>query len=139
METRYDSYYEKEIPYKMSLEELLSIEYKREEDILAYFRYIGIDNVRVILPATPQASIHKTPFFGIAMCSSNKTATLCRMINNKNDLYNPLIEKENTIHPGHWYHVYKIEFTPIEYEGVIERFYFSAFCSLLKSDKAKIV
>jgi len=63
METRYDSYYEKEIPYKMSLEELLSIEYKREEDILAYFRYIGIDNVRVILPATPQASIHKTPFF----------------------------------------------------------------------------
>jgi len=139
METRYDSYYEKEIPYKMSLEELLAIDYKRAEDFLAYFRYIGIENVRVIVPATAQRNIHKSPFLGVAMCSGDRVDTICKMVNNENDLYNPLIEKGCLIHPGHWYHAYKIEFTPVEYEGVIERFYMTDFCAMLNSGRAKIV
>lgn len=138
METRFDSYYEKEIPYKMTLEELASLEYKREEDILAYFRQIGIDNIRIIIPATPSSSIMKSPFPGIALCSSEKVSTVCRMINDPDPLYNPLVER-NTILPEHWYHPYKIRFTPIEYDGVLETFYFSDFCSLLNNGSAKIV
>ncbi len=139
METRYDAYYEKEIPYKMSLEELVSLEYKREEDFLAYFRHIGIENVRVIIPANPPQNITLVPFIGIALCSGDRVDTLCKMIDDPNDLYNPLLDKDNVIHPGHWYHAYKIKFTPVEYEGVVENFYFSDFCSMLNSGHAKIV
>jgi len=71
MEKRYDSYYEKEILYKITLEELIELEYKSEEAILAYFRKIGIDNVRVIIPATPTSSIMLSPFPGIALCTGS--------------------------------------------------------------------
>lgn len=138
METRFDSYYEKDMPYKMSLEELADLDHKREEDILAYFRQVGIDNVRVIIPATPSSSIMVSPFPGIALCSGEKVDTVCRMINEDDPLYNPLVERDN-LRPEHWYHPYKIKFTPVEYEGVVERFYFSDFCSLLHRGFAKIV
>ena len=139
MEKRYDAYYEKEIPYKMSLEELVALKYKRAEDFLAYFRHVGIENVRVVIPANPPQNITLVPFIGIALCSGDRVDTLCKMINDPSDLYNPLLDKEDTIHPGHWYHAYKIKFTPVEYEGVVESFYFSDFCSLLNAGHAKIV
>ena len=138
METRFDCYYEKDIPYKMTLEELADLEYKREEDILAYFRQVGIDNVRVIIPSTPSSGIMETPFIGIALCSGEKVDTVCRMLNEDDTLYNPLVERDG-LRPGHWYHPYKIKFLPVNYEGVVERFYFSDFCSMLNRGHAKIV
>ena len=129
METRYDEYYEREIPYKMTLEELKGLDHPKEEDILAYFRHVGINNVRVIVPATPQSGITITPFPGIAMCSGERVATLCRMVDEDEPLYNPLVERDY-LRPEHWYHPYKIKFTPVEFEGVTERFYFSDFCSI---------
>lgn len=138
MEKRYDSYYEKEILYKITLEELIELEYKSEEAILAYFRQIGIDNVRVIIPATPTSSIMLSPFPGIALCAGKKVDTICKMINEDDPLYNPLVERD-CLRSEHWYHPYKIKFTPIEYEGVIESYYFSDFCSLLNAGYAKII
>lgn len=138
METRYDSYYEKKLAYKMTLEELLAKPYKKEEDILAYIRYVGVDNFRVILPADPPQNITLVPFVGIALCSGEKVPTLCRMVNETDPLYNPLIERD-TLRRNHWYHPYKIKFTPVEYQGVNDRYYFSDFCSIVQDGFAKIV
>jgi len=138
METRYDSYYEKELPYKMSLEELANLKYKSEEAILACLRQIGVDNVRVIIPTTPHDKIVKIPFMNLFSCVEEKTDIICKMVNNDNHLYNPLNELEQR-HPKHWYHPYKIEFTPVEYEGFVERFYFSDFRTMLHKKQAKIV
>ena len=138
METRFDCYYEKNIPYKMTLEELVALEYKREEDILAYFRQVGIDNVRIIIPSTPSSGIMEMPFVGIALCSGEKVDTVCRILNEDDPLYNPLVERDS-LRPEHWYHPYKIKFLPVNYEGVVERFYFSDFCSMLNRGHAKIV
>ena len=138
MEKRYDSYYEKEILYKITLEELITLDYKSEEAILAYFRKIGIDNVRVIIPTTPSNSIMLSPFPGIALCAGEKVDTICKMINEDDPAYNPLIERD-CLRLDNWYHPYKIKFTPVEYKGVIESYYFSDFCGLLNNGYAKII
>ena len=138
MEMRYEPIFATDVVYKMTLEELVAQEYKKEEHILACLRHIGVDNVRVILPATPPKNIMCSPIRGIAICSGEKVDTICKMVNLKEDLYNPLVEGDG-IHKGHWYHPYKITFTPVEYEGVYERLYFSDFCSMLRDGHAKII
>lgn len=139
MKTRYDGYYEKEIFYKMTRTELNTFDHLSEEAILAYIRHLGVDKAKFIIPAHAPESVTLVPFMGIALCSGDRVDTLCRMVNVDNDLYNPLVEKENPIHKNHWYSPYKIKFTPIEYDGVDETFYFSDFCSMLRDGHIKIV
>ena len=139
METRYDGYYEKEIPYKMTREELYKLDRPSQEHILAYIRHLGIEIARFIIPAHPPSNITVIPSMGFALCSGEMVDTICRMVNDDNALYNPLIEEEHPIHKDHWYSPYKIKFTPIDFDGVIERFYFSDFCSLFRAGKVKII
>ena len=124
METKFDEYYKKEIPYKVSYRELQNSIYLTQEKVLAYFRGVGVENVRVEIEFPTE--------------SRNIKKIVCKMINIDDPTYNPLIERD-VIQKNHWYHPYKIEFTPVDYEGVTERFYFSDFCSMLESGHAKII
>lgn len=131
METKYDGYYEREITYKMTLEELQAYAkahngHMGEEQILAYIRFRG-EELQIEAPATPIENITLTPF-GFALSSGEKTKTLCKLMLRDNSLYNPLLEEHSTFHKDHWYNPYKIEYTPAEYPGCIEKMYFCDFC-----------
>ena len=131
METRYDGYYEREIAYKMTLEELQ--EYAKahnghmgEEHILAYIRFKG-EGFTCMAHAAPAESIMPTPF-GFALTSEKKSGILCKIMLRESNLYNPLKEDHDILHENHWYNPYKIEYTPVEYQGCVEKMYFSDFC-----------
>lgn len=113
METRYDSYFEKEIIYKISFEELQNVKYLSEEIILAFMRNCG-DKLRIYIDNT-----------------------ICKLVEENDASYNPLYEKDS-IHENHWYHTYKIKITPSEYDGFVETMYFSDFCLLVRKGNIEL-
>jgi len=134
MEMKYDGYYKKEIPYKMTLEELFERStikedyfYMCHEDILAYIRERG-ENFTCMAHATVPENMMHLPFGMGCISSGEKELVPCRIVLSDDELYNPLHEGNDTFHKNHWHHPYKIKFTPIEFKGCIERMYVSDFC-----------
>lgn len=138
METRYDSYYEKHIPYKASLSDLEHAEHMSDELILAYIRNKRPENLIFIVDTHAPQNITLVPMLGIAMCSGDRVPTRCKMVEEGESLYNPLIEYD-CLREDHWYHPYKIKFTPVDFEGPNERFYFSDFCSCVRNGHFHII
>lgn len=141
MELKWDSYYKREIPYRMTLDELHYEATKRdsewphysEENVLAYIRHRGPENVRFYMSVThPRDVMNLSNLFGIPMILSSRNReykTTCKVVTEGvDDIYNPMYEKDN-LHEGHWYHAYKIVLTPTDYEGVLEKMYVSDFVS----------
>jgi hypothetical protein len=136
METKYDSYYDREIPYTMTFDELYTLSDRgdgtlrfREENVLAYIRNVG-DKFRMIAPAVPGKNI--TPVFpGLAISSGEPENTVCKLVLEEDDFHNILHVSPYDIEQGHWYSPYKISFTPVNYSGLKEKMYFSDFVSLL--------
>lgn len=147
-EVKWDGYYEKYIPYKMSLDVLFARACDRvdnderawyvEEDVVAYIRYRGFDNVRFYMMTELPEDIIGTPF-GFALTTGKSGKALCKLHydGEEGGLFNPLIE-EDDIHKDHWYHAYKIKLTPVEYEGVVDRWYFSDFVSHMREGGIEI-
>jgi hypothetical protein len=138
MEMKYDSYYEKEIPYTMTLEELHARGKERngfmtEEDILAYIRYRGKDFCCRAMSATKGIS---SPI-GIICSSEDEKMVLCRLVTEKDgekyksSSYNPMITEDPE--GKAWYSSYKLSLTPIKFNGVIDSWYVSDFCSAINS------
>lgn len=140
METKYDGYYEREMPYRMTMEELQSLDYMGEEEILAYMRHIRIDNLLIKAKTHFPKNMIVTGFLpGIALCSGNKECSICKIVNDEDLMYNPFIERDDGFDRDHLSSPYKIKFTSIEFDGVIETMYFSDFCSLVKEGKIELI
>lgn len=140
MEMKYDGYYEREMPYRMTMEELQSLEYIGEEEIIAYMRHVGINNLLIKAKTTFPRNITNIPFMqGVALCSGEKEYSICRFVDDPNELYNPFIEKDDGFDRDHLSSPYKIKFTSIEFDGVVETMYFSDFCSLVKEGKIELI
>lgn len=128
MEMKFDGYYEKEIPYRMTMEELQSLDYMSEEDILAYMRHVGIDSLLIKARTHFPKNMLVTRFLpGVAICSGDKEYSICKFVNDEDQKYNPFIEKEDSIHKKHLSSPYKIKYTSVEFNGVVETMYFSVF------------
>jgi hypothetical protein len=162
METKYDAYYERDIPYKMTLDELYQRALERsgeplqrneehlsftEEDVLAYFRYRGADKVRIWkYSAAPRNIMNIGSLFGmpgLAMVSGESDQkTLCRLYvggeRGRDSSYNPLLDESIVPRDGAWYTAYKIMFTPVWYSGVIDKHYVSDFVSGLREGTYEI-
>jgi hypothetical protein len=129
METKFDTYYEKEMPYKMSLAELMEVSQSgekiryNEQNLLAYIRNCG-ESFTFLAPINHD---------------SKEKIRHCQLIdpNSANDLYNPL--NENNFEEGHWYHPYKIIVTDSEHKQKREYLYFSDFVSLFNNGCFQIV
>ena len=141
MKYKYDSYFEKQIPYKMSMEELSELEYQTDAHILAYLRYIGIENIAILAYTYSLKNIMKIKFDFIetTICSSEYEKIICRILNDDDKLYNPLLENNSIIHKNHWYSPYKIKYTPIEFDGVIKRMYVTDFCQEVRSGQIELI
>lgn len=140
MEMRYDGYYEKEVFYKMTLEELHSFEHWADEHILAYMRHVGIENLIIVAKTTPPQNILFVPFLnGMALCSGKKQPTMCKIVDDESHSYNPFKDSTCTIHKDHWYSPYKLKYTSIEFEGVIESMYVCDFCSHVRDGKIELI
>lgn len=147
-EHKWDTYYEKYLPYKMDLNALAFLgttlkgknAYFSEKDVLAYIRYIGIDNVRFYMEVPDPDGLYFIPFLGAFLHSGDKRKkAVCKIyINPENkELFDPL--KEGDAYAAqHWYHPYKIQFTPTEFLGSIETMYFSDFVSGLERGDIEI-
>jgi len=145
METRYDAYYERDIPYKMTLDELKERSkdnYKgqmREEDILAYIRYRG-DKFRCMAKSAVRGIMSP---LGLMASTDDEEMVLCRLVTGKDDerfndsAYNPLVD--NTFHENSWYSAYKLALTPALFNGCIDKYYVSDFCSILNDGYITIV
>ena len=88
-----------------------------EENVLAFFRHTGINNVKVLIK------------------NDKGSYDEYKMINNKDSLYNPLIDYTDLLWKDHWYSPYKIEFMGI----TKERFYVSDFIDLIERGNIKLV
>ena len=140
METRYDGYYEKELPYRMTMEELQSLDYMTEEAILGYMRHVGIDNLLIKARTHFPKNVLVARFLpGIAICSGDKEYSICKIVNDEDQMYNPFIEKDDGFDRDHLSSPYKIKFTSIEFQGINETMYFSDFCSLVKEGKIELI
>ena len=143
MEMKYDSYYEKELPYKMSMEELMEEStredgsvYFTQQDILAYIRERGADNVVFMMPTTLPNDMMLTPF-GFGLSSGRNGNARCKIVPVDDPMYNPLVERD-AIRENHWYHAYKIKLTPIEYNGFVDSWYVSDFVSAINEGRIQI-
>ena len=140
---KYDSYYKKEIPYTMTLEDLFKraaqyggkFFHYSEEDVLAYIRYICIDNALFYMSTELPQDI--MDFGGVVLSSGRSGKAPCRIVPVEEDLYNPLIEKDS-LHEGHWYHPYKIKLTPVDFNGCIDSWYFMDFVSAINGGNIEI-
>lgn len=109
---KYDSYYEREMVYKMTLEEL-NQDYMTNEKILAYIRHRG-DKIRFYLNFENEL---------------RRYSGVCTIKNVEDSSYNPLIEKN--FREGNWYHPYKITIKCVDDEEKYDSYYFMDFCSLI--------
>lgn len=132
---KYDSYYEKELPFKITFEEYLEhLKYKTltNELFIAVLRNIGPDKVRFLMPSARPEDITIMPIFGMALTSvGNESVTECKLVLNKDggDLFNPFFNDAKS----HWCHSYKIKTTPTQYHGVIDQHYVCDFVSMIES------
>ena len=131
MEIRYDPYMEKDLPYRMTLEELFERSdlneklWVRETDLLAYIRFRG-ESFTCLAPASAPKNMMITPLG--CMTDGRSDFIPCKVHTSG---FNNVLDESDPLWPGHFSHAYKIELTPIEFNGCIERFYFSDFCSLI--------
>jgi hypothetical protein len=105
VEKKYDGYYEKELPYKMTLEEIvneLEKGFLTSEQLVAYIRSRG------------------EKFRCICYNFSKEIKEPMKLVLINNDLFNPILDKEDQFHKDHWYHAYKLRLTPSEYDGIEE-------------------
>jgi hypothetical protein len=129
IEYRFDSYYGRDIPYRMSREDFEASD-KCSENLLAYIRQMGFDHIQFLAYATTNFVL--IPGMNIALSSSGGDKKVwCRMVDNANNIYNPLRE-EDGFHKDHWYHPYKIEYTPVDFKGCIKHMYFSDLANMIK-------
>jgi len=140
MEMKYDAYYEEDRVYKMTYEEMLENAYTvrgterhlRESDILAFMRYKGED-FRCTAPSAVRGTMSP---LGLMVSDDDYKPVTCRLATEKDDShysdssYCPLVEHDS-MHDGNWYHSYKLSLTPVEFDGIIESYYVSDFCSLV--------
>lgn len=138
MKTKYDEYMERELPYRMTLEELFEKSdngrFYTEVDVLAYIRERG-EKFTCLCPASTPSDMCGVSPLGM-MVSGRSEKVPCRIYIDKNkDSYNPLFE--DTIAGGvtHFSSTYKISMTPIEFEGCVETFYFSDFVSMINDGR----
>lgn len=124
METRFDSYYEEQIPYKMTLEEL-NTNGINERNFLAYMRFRG-ESFKFLSPKN----------YG-----DLKKVLHCQIVvpGYPVDLFNPLYEKAFFGGKDHWCHPYKIIITDVKTKNKLEQLYFSDFVSLFKKGIFEIV
>lgn len=140
MEMRYDPYYEEELPYRMNLEELFERANRKDyfhiqdRDVLAYIRERGISFTCLAPASTPRDMLGMSPL-GM-MVGSRSELVPCKIYTG--GLWNPL-DESNTLHPGSFGYAHKIQVTPIEFEGCIETFYFSDFCSLISDGSVVLI
>lgn len=136
MTTKYDAYYEDSFPYTMTMEEYSEIKHPTEREILALIRGIGIENVRFYMKShLPQDMLCITPLgMMVGDCSG---MAVNRIVQDTDPMYNPLVEKDR-IRENHWYHPYKIMLTPTEFNGCVEKMYFSDFCSMVEKGYIQI-
>lgn len=132
MESKYDSYLEREVVYKVSFEEfskaLEDEDYMSNELILALIRNYK-DSIQIYADVTPQSDI--MVFSGVCFTGSKKIKSNCRFDFVDDPMYNPLNEYDS-LRNDHWYHPYKIQFTSTEFLTTNTRMYFSDFCSLVR-------
>lgn len=147
-EVKWDSYYEEYIPYKMCLDVLYARAMEhvekdtdranyRDRDVLAYIRERG-DKFRCLARSATRGMMSP---LGLMVSSDDEEMVLCRHYSDKKrdreGSYNPLIEKDS-IREDHWYHPYKIMLTPVEFDGCIDKYYFSDFVSMLDEGHIEI-
>ncbi len=137
-EVKWDTYYEEYIPYKMCLDVLYAramehVEkdtdraFYRERDVLAYIRERG-DKFRCLAKSATRGMMSP---LGLMVSSDDFEKVLCKLYDDKDgDLHNPLVERD-AIREDHRYHPYKIKITPAEFDGCIDKHYFSDFVSLI--------
>lgn len=133
---KYDSYYEKEIPYLMDMEEIENFEYISDQMILAIMRKIGRKNLRFCTTVTKPSKIF---FHGHVLPGMpEEVKSICRMIDIDDAMYNPLCEYD-CLRENHWYHPYKIKLISTEFRCSPEIYYFSDFCSLVMREQIQIL
>lgn len=124
METKYDAYYEREIPYLMTLEEIadrLQNGFLTDEELVAYIRS------------------RKEKFLCVAYNFNKEIKEPMKLVLENNDLFNPILDKEDIFHKNHWYHAYKLKLTPSEYEGYIEEWYVSDFTNSIRNGYTTLI
>ena len=147
-EVKWDSYYEEYIPYKMCLDVLYARAMEhvekdtdranyRDRDVLAYIRERG-DKFRCLARSATRGMMSP---LGLMVSSDDEEMVLCRHYSDKKrdreGSYNPLVEKDS-LREDHWYHPYKIMLTPVEFDGCIDKYYFSDFVSMLDEGHIEI-
>jgi len=137
-EVKWDTYYEEYIPYKMCLDVLYARAMQHveketdranynERDVLAYIRERG-DKFRCRALSAVRGMWSP---LGLMVSDDDEQMVLCKYYDDKDgDLHNPLVERD-ALREGHWYHPYKIKITPVEFDGCIDKYYFSDFVSLI--------
>lgn len=146
METRYDGYYEREIPYKMTLEEFHERSEKngwmKEEDFLAYLRYRN-GKVLFLAPTEMPEDIMLVPLLGV-FSSGRSGKALCRLMlpedgkKYKDNMYCPIVDDDEDFHDQHWYGAYKLSITPVEFKGCIDEWYVSDFFGYVQKGTIEI-
>lgn len=142
METKYDAYHERDILYKITFEELCAANEKngrmREEEILAYIRHRGT-KFRCLAMSAVRGIMSP---LGLMCSSDDERMVLCRLVTGedrddfKKSMYNPLVE--DSFHENSWYSAYKLAITPVEFEGVVDKYYVADFCSLVNKGLIEI-
>lgn len=134
MQTKYDDYMKKELPYRMTLEELFEKsnngDHYFEVDVLAYIRERG-EKFTCLCPASTPSDMCGISPLGM-MLSGRSEKIPCRIHCNG---YWDILEEGNPIWPNHFSYCHKIQMTPIEFEGCIETFYFSDFVSMINNGR----
>lgn len=139
MKMKYDGYYEKLLPYRITMEELLKVDYWTEDHILAYLRTVGSKNLLIRVKTYMSEGILNV-FPGIALCSSNKIDySICKFVEEDDPNYNPFLEVLDAFHGDHFISPYKIKFTSVEFNGVTESMYFSDFCTMVENGKITLI
>jgi len=134
METKYDSYYDRKIPYTMTFDELYTLTDRgdgklrfNEENVLAYIRQRG-DKFRMIAPVSlPDEN-------GFLSCNEYENV-LCKIDfpEDDSDLFNPFYVSDFDAEEGRWYHAHKMCVSPIDFPRFVQKMYVMDFVSLLNS------
>lgn len=140
-EVKWDAYYEEYLPYKMCLDVLYARGMQwgdenseranyNEKDVLAYIRERGDK----FLCKAPSAVRGMWSPLGLMVSTNDEQMVLCKLHSDperdRGGLFNPLVEKDD-LWENHWCHPYKIMLTPAEFDGCIDKYYFTDFVSML--------
>lgn len=141
MKLKFNRYYEKEMIYEVSLQELLErkkdIGYFEEEWVLAYIRKEKENAIFNI----PFSVLNKSFFFKE---QELKEMLPCQICTEKDDdlfeksMYNPIINDESFELSKNWYFNYKIGFRSIEDKLINRLFYITDFIIMLNDNRITI-